>query len=428
MAERPLTSVIIELQSLRSDGSLFEIICRLVFRQDSFPIIIRIDENTYHNLSKCFVFEDNCRYRLSGNIKWDPVRQCHYSEISKIQAEKRETYTFECSEEYGNILIQLQEDQQGLTPIQGSSQSDDQSATVANTKKRLLPLSGLQALIGLGLMVCLLLFGSAFVYANNIGVRADQASANGDLPAVMDQGGWNHFGWGPIQEGNLDAKPVGSYSQWSEEIEPAEYLNDAPLKEPGSVSPGVQVDVIAGLPKGFVALTFDDGPSIFTKEIIDILIEHEVEGTFFFIGMHALLLPEAVEYAASKGMAVGNHSWSHKDLSTAPKHYQVQEIKDTNELLESLAKQPIRLLRPPYGRFDSDLLDIIRDEQMKLVLWNRDPKDWLGVDAEVIMQYVLDREPSGGIYLLHENGSTLSALPAMIDYFKEKNLEIVALR
>ncbi len=73
-------------------------------------------------------------------------------------------------------------------------------------------------------------------------------------------------------------------------------------------SPELKNPLETGIPEGYVALSFDDGPSKFTKEIIDILTEHQVPATFFFIGKNALKYPDEVEYAVLREMSVQNHS------------------------------------------------------------------------------------------------------------------------
>ena len=61
--------------------------------------------------------------------------------------------------------------------------------------------------------------------------------------------------------------------------------------------------------EGYVALTFDDGPSEYTKQIVDILLEQQVAATFFFVGRYAVQHQDAVKYAADSQMSVQSHSW-----------------------------------------------------------------------------------------------------------------------
>jgi len=69
------------------------------------------------------------------------------------------------------------------------------------------------------------------------------------------------------------------------------------------------------LPKGYVALSFDDGPSKYTKEIVDILVEHEVAATFLFVGNKVAHNVEAVKYASEHRMSIGSHSWDHSKMT-----------------------------------------------------------------------------------------------------------------
>lgn len=66
------------------------------------------------------------------------------------------------------------------------------------------------------------------------------------------------------------------------------------------------------LSKGYVALTFGDGPSALTKQFVDILTEQKVAATFLFVGQKLERNRDAVIYASEHGMAIGNHSWDHR--------------------------------------------------------------------------------------------------------------------
>lgn len=182
------------------------------------------------------------------------------------------------------------------------------------------------------------------------------------------------------------------------------------------------------LPRGYVALTFDDGPSEYTKQIVDVLKEYGVAATFLFVGRQAARYPEGAEYAAEQGMAVGNHSWDHSDLTLQKPEEQAGNIRQANEQLESLTGHPPLLFRPPYGATDEALAAVVADAGMKPLMWNRDPQDWKAKTAKDIIRYFKKWDPSGGIYVLHEKKATLEALPEIIDYLKERELTFVIFR
>ncbi|MBY9077931.1 polysaccharide deacetylase family protein [Paenibacillus sp. HN-1] len=179
-----------------------------------------------------------------------------------------------------------------------------------------------------------------------------------------------------------------------------------------------------GLPKGYVALTFDDGPSPYTKKIVDILINRNVAATFLFIGQNVEHNRGAVAYASEHGMAIGNHSWDHSSkLTKVSLAAQTTNLAKTSKLLESVTHTPVTLFRPPYGLINKSLISSAKGQQMKVLMWNRDPEDWNADKKEDILKYFHKVTASGGVYVLHEDRLTVEALPEIIGYLKEKNMK-----
>lgn len=186
--------------------------------------------------------------------------------------------------------------------------------------------------------------------------------------------------------------------------------------------------VVFGVPKGYVALTFDDGPSPYTRKIVDILLKHNVGATFFFIGRSAAGNPDAVRYAANNGMEVGSHSWSHSNLTLLSSSLQKNEIKRTSELLTSLTGKPVTIFRPPYGNFNQMLQKNLDEHELKLIMWNRDIRDWRVSGKNELLSRFYNTNPSGGIYVLHERYYTVEALPEMIAHLKQRNLKFLLIQ
>ncbi|WP_310854271.1 polysaccharide deacetylase family protein [Paenibacillus taichungensis] len=180
-----------------------------------------------------------------------------------------------------------------------------------------------------------------------------------------------------------------------------------------------------GLPKEYVALTFDDGPSTLTKQFVDILTEQKVAATFLFVGQKVERNQDAVIYASEHGMAIGNHSWDHSLLPKDTPQDQSESLSKTNSVLESLTHKKVTLFRPPYGAVNNKLVSEVKKLNMKTLLWNRDPEDWNAKKPEDIIRYFHQVEAAGGVYVLHENKNTLEALPAILKHLKEKNLKFV---
>ncbi|MBV9062214.1 MAG: polysaccharide deacetylase family protein, partial [Alphaproteobacteria bacterium] len=98
-----------------------------------------------------------------------------------------------------------------------------------------------------------------------------------------------------------------------------------------------------------VALTFDDGPDPeWTPQILDILRSEHVPATFFIIGSNAEAYPELVQQIVADGNEVGNHTFTHPNLSETPNGVVAVELNATQRLFQALTGRSMRLFRPPY--------------------------------------------------------------------------------
>ncbi len=170
-----------------------------------------------------------------------------------------------------------------------------------------------------------------------------------------------------------------------------------------------------------VALTFDDGPGPSTATLLDTLAAAHVHATFFVIGRNVQALPALVTREAAEGHVVGNHTWSHRDLSRLGASDQRSEVSRTAEALAAHGVSAT-LLRPPYGAYNSTT----RTLGVPLVLWDVDPADWRDRDAAIVAARVLANTRPGSIVLLHDvHPSTVAAVPAIVAGLKAKGYTFV---
>ena len=167
------------------------------------------------------------------------------------------------------------------------------------------------------------------------------------------------------------------------------------------------------------ALTFDDGPSRHTPHILDVLRENGIPATFFMLGKNVKLYPQYVQRIVAEGHEVGNHSFSHPNLRRIPRERKVQEIEITDKLLRDLGANPL-YMRPPYGSYDKDVVEIAGRLGITVVLWSVDSQDWKRRPANYahILNAVGRVFPPGemrGILLFHDPLKTTAAdLPKII--------------
>jgi len=98
-----------------------------------------------------------------------------------------------------------------------------------------------------------------------------------------------------------------------------------------------------------IALSFDDGPSAYTAQVLDILDKRGAKATFFVVGRNAQANPKLVRRAVESGNEIGNHTWSHASLRArkrAPRHV---EVEGANDAVRAATGHRPLLFRPPYG-------------------------------------------------------------------------------
>ncbi|MBM3785801.1 MAG: polysaccharide deacetylase family protein [Acidobacteria bacterium] len=149
------------------------------------------------------------------------------------------------------------------------------------------------------------------------------------------------------------------------------------------------------------ALTFDDGPSERTSELLDVLAAYKTKSTFFVCGKNAVRFPEIVRRIASEGHEIGNHTWSHPRLDFHSTDAMRAEIGRTQDVLSGITGTPPHLFRAPFGvRWPG--LGTVQDEFGLLgVMWTHIGLDWKLPAGKVVARLRRGQRP-GDIYCLHD--------------------------
>ncbi len=167
-----------------------------------------------------------------------------------------------------------------------------------------------------------------------------------------------------------------------------------------------------------VALTFDDGPDDkYTEQVLDVLREYNVPGTFFLLGNRVVEHTEVVDRIYREGHVIGNHSWSHPNLSKESEGRIYNEMVLTDMIIESVIGKKPALVRPPYGAVTKENVEQLRDMNYKIINWNVDSVDWRDRDVDQILINTLPDVKPGSIILFHSAGGESRA--ATVDALKE---------
>ncbi|WP_223292397.1 polysaccharide deacetylase family protein [Salipaludibacillus neizhouensis] len=177
-----------------------------------------------------------------------------------------------------------------------------------------------------------------------------------------------------------------------------------------------------------VHLTFDDGPSKYLEDILDVLAAEGVVAHFFWQS-RLLHHQRPWKRVLAEGHMIGSHSHSHPDLTKLTYEEQKKQLVTSKKIIEEVTKQPVHYFRPPFGQYNSDTLDIASNLEMETILWNVASLDWtLKDDPEKIIQNVNDYVLDGSIVLLHEVEQTLYVLPRLIKTLKKKGFTFSTIR
>ncbi|MCA9796862.1 MAG: polysaccharide deacetylase family protein [Candidatus Eremiobacteraeota bacterium] len=181
-----------------------------------------------------------------------------------------------------------------------------------------------------------------------------------------------------------------------------------------------------------VALTFDDGPSEHTEELLDVLAALEVKATFFVIGSQVEKFPETARRITDEGHAIGNHTQNHPNLLLLPAGAVAAEIESANRVIERVTGVVPRLFRPPYGYRTPLVHRAVRRLGQTMVTWSLNPRDFLKPGLTTLVTRVLQDVQAGDIVLLHDGGKsdradTVAAVPLLVRALRQRGLEPVPL-
>ena len=176
--------------------------------------------------------------------------------------------------------------------------------------------------------------------------------------------------------------------------------------------------------KPSIAITFDDGPSSrYTGRLLDGLKERSVKASFFLIGENAEENPVLVERIYKEGHLIGNHTYSHVQMTHLSEEAAVREIEKTDQVISAITGEHVAYMRPPFGAWQRELE--VRMEVLP-VLWSVDHLDWTTENVDEIVSKVVTEVEEGDIILLHDcYASSVEAALRIVDILQKEGYEFV---
>ena len=185
-----------------------------------------------------------------------------------------------------------------------------------------------------------------------------------------------------------------------------------------------------------IALTFDDGPSEGTLDLLEYLQKEKVWATFFQCGLNVRKLPYVAGEVAAGGHQLGNHSYSHPKLPFKSREFISREFTDAQRVILGETGIAPMLLRAPYGYRWLGMRDVQERLSLLGVMWTVMGYDWQW-SSDSIARHVLSQISPGGIVCLHDGrgvqanpdiSETLRAVKKIVPILKDQgySFEVVS--
>ncbi len=178
--------------------------------------------------------------------------------------------------------------------------------------------------------------------------------------------------------------------------------------------------------KPMVALTFDDGPSVYTTRILDLLETYNVRATFFVVGSRVSSYPDTIRRCAEAGNEIGIHTWSHAKLTELSEEEILAQIVDTYNAVQQYAGFTCAAVRPPTGAYNDTVKAVAAELGLYLANWSVDTLDWQTRDADATYEAIMSDVFDGAIILCHDlYETTAEAMERVIPALIEQGYQLV---
>ena len=233
--------------------------------------------------------------------------------------------------------------------------------------------------------------------------------------SVVDDTDENTITKDPVKEENAATPPIDTESSTNQgNNHTTEDDTEGSTEEVEEVDDGIKQ----------IALTFDDGPDPkSTIQILETLNKYDAKATFFMLGSRVEYYPEIAKKVQEAGHELGNHTWTHPDLTNANVEKVHNEINETSSIIENVTGQKVTAFRPPYGAVNKTVRS---QTNLPVVLWDIDTLDWKHRDPNQLLEQVKGATKDGSIILMHDiHQSTADGLDAVLAHLQSEGYTFV---
>lgn len=181
--------------------------------------------------------------------------------------------------------------------------------------------------------------------------------------------------------------------------------------------------------KKTVALTFDDGPSDYTYQVLDVLKRYKVKATFCVVGNNVRLYPKTTLRIVREGHLICNHTRDHANLTKLSKAKIRTNLATAQTQIKAVTKVKPKVVRFPYGASNAKVLTVAKALKLRSVGWDVDSFDWKNPPSTTISARVVKLTRAGDVVLMHDGGGnrsrTVASLSSIIVKLKKKGYTFV---
>lgn len=257
--------------------------------------------------------------------------------------------------------------------------------------------------------------GSKYYFSKK-GVMKTGWMEKGQDKYYFDETGIMHSGWMRLDDEKYYFDQDGIMVTGKLEIGSREYV----FAEDGKLESS-ESDVDPEKP--MIALTFDDGPGARTDELLDALEKYDARATFFMLGDKVEKYGDTVRRMMEIGCELGNHSYSHADLTKLEPENVKMQIEVTSDQVAKVAGQRTSVMRPPYGAINETVRENVG---MPMILWSIDTLDWKTRNVQATIDTVMENVQDGDIILMHDiHTQSIDAAIQLIPMLQEEGYQLV---
>ena len=177
-----------------------------------------------------------------------------------------------------------------------------------------------------------------------------------------------------------------------------------------------------------IALTFDDGPGIYTETLLSTLEGHGDKATFFVIGKNVTRFAPTLQRAVRNGHQIGGHTWDHPELPKLTPEQIRDQLQRTQQMITSTTGITPSIIRPPYGSVDDKVYNELRTMNLSAILWSVDTRDWADRNAAIVCQRAVAGARPGAIILMHDiHRTSVEAVPCILSTLRKQKYRFVTI-